>query len=114
MDRATAMQIWREVCGSDGVMGLPATGRLLEKFATQIEDRAREAAPKNTPPLLYAFADKNGELELRGPFVLATEREGQALRMSDVRDGKDIYCYAYVGKWSMQMRDRWLRERSAR
>lgn len=37
MDRKTAVTTWREVCGSDTVMAMPPTGRMLEEFARRIE-----------------------------------------------------------------------------
>ena len=43
MDRNTAVTTWREVCGSDMIMALPPTGRLLEEFARRIEAAEREA-----------------------------------------------------------------------
>jgi hypothetical protein len=43
MDRNTAVTTWREVCGSDMIMTLPPTGRLLEEFARRIEAAEREA-----------------------------------------------------------------------
>lgn len=43
MDRNTAVTTWREVCGSDMIMTLPPTGRLLEEFARRIEAVEREA-----------------------------------------------------------------------
>lgn len=46
MDRNTAIQTWREVCGSDMVMTLPPTGRLLEAFAAKIEAAEREACAR--------------------------------------------------------------------
>lgn len=43
MDRTTAIATWRAVCGSDMIMALPPTGRLLEEFARRIEAVEREA-----------------------------------------------------------------------
>lgn len=43
MDRNTAVATWREVCGSDQIMGLPPTGRMLEQFAERIEAITRNA-----------------------------------------------------------------------
>ena len=43
MDRTTAVEIWREVCGSDIVMALPPTGLMLEEFASRIEGRTKQA-----------------------------------------------------------------------
>ena len=37
MNRDTAVTTWREVCGSDTMMAMPPTGRLLEEFARRIE-----------------------------------------------------------------------------
>lgn len=36
MDRATAVKIWREVCGSDLIASLMPSGRMLEDFAMRI------------------------------------------------------------------------------
>lgn len=44
MNRTTAVETWREVCGSDTVMAMmPPTGRMLEEFAARIEASEREA-----------------------------------------------------------------------
>ena len=46
MKRTTAVEAWREVCGSDLVMAMLPTGRLLEAFAARIEANEREACAK--------------------------------------------------------------------
>ena len=43
MDRTIAITTWRAVCGSDMIMALPPTGRMLEEFAARIEAAEREA-----------------------------------------------------------------------
>ena len=43
MDRTTAVETWREVCGSDMVMTFPPTGWMVEAFAARIEARTKEA-----------------------------------------------------------------------
>ena len=42
MTRNEAVMTWRAVCGSDTVMTMPPTGRMLEDFATRIEAAERE------------------------------------------------------------------------
>ena len=56
MDRTTIIQAWREVCGSDLIMAMPPTGRLLEKFVSKVAAIERErcaelcdALPANDP-----------------------------------------------------------------
>ena len=51
------------------------------------------------PSFLYAFA-RNGELETHSPYTLATEWEGQALRLQETRPDAKLVCYAYSGEWS--------------
>ncbi len=46
MDRTTIIQAWREVCGSDLIMAMPPTGRLLEKFASKVAAIERERCAK--------------------------------------------------------------------
>lgn len=46
MNRTTAVEVWREVCGSDLIMAMPPTGRLLEAFAARIEAAERERCAK--------------------------------------------------------------------
>jgi len=41
MTRNEAVMTWRAVCGSDTVMTMPPTGRMLEDFATRIEAAER-------------------------------------------------------------------------
>lgn len=44
MNRTTAVETWREVCGSETVMAMmPPTGRMLEEFARRIASAEREA-----------------------------------------------------------------------
>lgn len=52
VNRTTAVETWREVCGSDMIMALPPTGRMLEAFAAKIEAAEREACAKLCDELL--------------------------------------------------------------
>jgi hypothetical protein len=57
MNRTIAVEMWREVCGSDLVMTLPPTGRLLEAFAAKIEAMTREACAQVCEDAIGNIAD---------------------------------------------------------
>jgi hypothetical protein len=66
MDRTTAIATWRAVCGSDMIMALPPTGRMLEEFAARIEAAEREACAQiaeryepDEKPLDVAYASRD-------------------------------------------------------
>jgi len=48
--------------------------------------------PESGPPVLklYAIELPDGSIAMNGPYVLATENEGQAGRMAHARDGQEI------------------------
>ncbi len=48
--------------------------------------------PESGPPVLklYAIELPDGSIAMNGPYVLATEDEGQAGRMAHARDGQEI------------------------
>lgn len=74
MDRETAMRLWRDVCGSEEIAGLPPTGRLLEKFASRVAEHGAD---------WLAFADELEAFQPRGelgPLYGA----GMAFAYSDV------------------------------
>ena len=48
--------------------------------------------PESGPPVmkLYAIELPDGSIAMNGPYVLATENEGQAGRMAHARDGQEV------------------------
>ena len=63
MDRNTAVTTWREVCGSDAVMCMPPTGRMLEDFATRIEAAVRERCAAWVDARRDSFVAEHGSID---------------------------------------------------
>lgn len=56
----------------------------------------------NTPPVVYAFTRPDGSLFRQGPYVLASDNEGQGLRLEHTREehGATLVRYTYAGTWA--------------
>lgn len=60
-----------------------------------------QASVTESTQMLYAFVDEAGELELNGPYVLATEDHGQMQRLAHTREDKVVRCYTFGGNYPL-------------
>ena len=65
MDREAAVKLWREI--SNGMPGGGATGRLIEAFATRIEDAECERCAKAVDHILREGGGTWGDALRLGP-----------------------------------------------
>lgn len=88
MNRTTAVETWREVCGSDTVMAMmPPTGRMLEEFAERIAAAEREAC---------AEVCRKRALKMREKISFDVLEQVQMILASAVQLGMDVETLRFV------------------